>query len=250
MAGGGIVVEETTSSSIKPSLPSRTLYAHNLSHTDDELRSFRSNARHVVVFWSLLLLLGIFVTIACHIVLSYPLPNALTMCEGIREDNVEDDVDENVQEEEEGPGDHCVPSVELVDAHPPEIDALVDSPASEDHNEGKEQQRHAGIMNDVLTNLSTEPNISSGYRLSPVRLESENSGIGCSALDEGPAEGTTASRKSKTMDECESMDYTMSSTPFKSSEAQQNHVGTSQISPQSVFMVRVVRRFQLAQYSD
>ncbi|KAJ8460699.1 hypothetical protein OPV22_033625 [Ensete ventricosum] len=91
-------------------------------------------------------------------------------------------------------------------------------------------------MNDVLTNLSTEPNISSGYQLSPVRLESENSGIGCSALDEGPAEGTTASRKSKTMDECESMDYTMSSTPFKSNEAQQNHVGTSQISPQSVFM--------------
>ncbi|CAD5189914.1 unnamed protein product [Musa acuminata subsp. malaccensis] len=117
-----------------------------------------------------------------------------------------------------------------------EIDALVDSPASEDHDEGKEQQ-HVGIVNDVLTNSSTEPNISAGDQLSPVKLEElENGGIGCNALDEGPVEGTTAGRKRKTMDEYESMDYTMSSTPFKFDESEHNQAGTSRITPQSVFM--------------
>lgn len=124
-----------------------------------------------------------------------------------------------------------------------QIDALVDSPASEDHDEGKEQQ-HVGIVNDVLTNSSTEPNISAGDQLSPAKLEElENGGIGCNALDEGPVEGTTAGRKRKTMDEYESMDYTMSYTPFKSDESEQNQAGTSRITPQSVFMVRVVGRF-------
>ncbi|CAL9128548.1 unnamed protein product, partial [Musa textilis] len=117
-----------------------------------------------------------------------------------------------------------------------QIDALVDSLASEDHNEGKERQ-HVGIMNGVLTNLPTEPNISSGVQLSPVKLELENRGIGCDAVDEGPVEGTTASRKRKTMAEHESMDHTMSATtPFKSNESEQNQEGTSQIAPQSVFM--------------
>ncbi|THU59537.1 hypothetical protein C4D60_Mb07t03140 [Musa balbisiana] len=41
------------------------------------------------------------------------------MGEGIGEDKVGGGGDEDAQEEE-GPGDHCVPNVGLVDAHPPE----------------------------------------------------------------------------------------------------------------------------------
>ncbi|RRT83917.1 hypothetical protein B296_00014330 [Ensete ventricosum] len=41
------------------------------------------------------------------------------MGEGVGEDEVRDDGDKNAQEEE-GPRDHCVPSLGLVNAHPPE----------------------------------------------------------------------------------------------------------------------------------
>ncbi|RZR73358.1 hypothetical protein BHM03_00023196, partial [Ensete ventricosum] len=73
-------VEATTSSSTKPLLPSRALYARSLSHVDDKLKSFRSclkwmcvnesEAMHVMIFRSLFVLLGIFVPTTSHFVLS------------------------------------------------------------------------------------------------------------------------------------------------------------------------------------
>ncbi|RWW02142.1 hypothetical protein GW17_00034790 [Ensete ventricosum] len=83
MVGGGVVVEATTDSSTKPPLPSRASYACNLSHVDDELRSFRScllwmcidqsDATYAMISWSLFVLLLVFVSIASHFVLSCPL---------------------------------------------------------------------------------------------------------------------------------------------------------------------------------
>ncbi|RWV85846.1 hypothetical protein GW17_00052324 [Ensete ventricosum] len=43
-----------------------------------------------------------------------------SICEGAGEDEVRGSGDEDVQEEEERVGDHCMPTVELIDAHPPE----------------------------------------------------------------------------------------------------------------------------------
>ncbi|RRT33508.1 hypothetical protein B296_00028071 [Ensete ventricosum] len=40
----------------------------------------------------------------------------------IREDEVGGGGDEDAQEKEEGPGEHCMPSVEMVDAHPPKAE--------------------------------------------------------------------------------------------------------------------------------
>ncbi|RWW45021.1 hypothetical protein BHE74_00049183 [Ensete ventricosum] len=40
---------------------------------------------------------------------------------GAREDKVGGGEDQDAQEEKEGPGDHCVPSVRLVEAHPPKV---------------------------------------------------------------------------------------------------------------------------------
>ncbi|URE22314.1 hypothetical protein MUK42_15458 [Musa troglodytarum] len=80
MTGGDVVVEAITSSSIEPLMPSKVSYARNLSRADDELKFFRSclrwmcidqsNTRHAMVSWSLFLLLGVFVPIASHFVLS------------------------------------------------------------------------------------------------------------------------------------------------------------------------------------
>ena len=42
MVGEGVVMEAITSSNIEPLLPSRVSYAHSLSCTNDELKSFRS----------------------------------------------------------------------------------------------------------------------------------------------------------------------------------------------------------------
>ncbi|RWW35814.1 hypothetical protein BHE74_00059207 [Ensete ventricosum] len=44
-----------------------------------------------------------------------------TMGEGVREDEVRGGGNENAQEQQ-GPRDHCVPSVGLVDIHPPEVE--------------------------------------------------------------------------------------------------------------------------------
>ncbi|RRT43296.1 hypothetical protein B296_00048804 [Ensete ventricosum] len=73
-------MEANTSSSTEPLLPSRALYGRSLSCIDNELRSFHSclrwmcvdqfDIRHVVVSLSLFLLLGVFVPIASHFVLS------------------------------------------------------------------------------------------------------------------------------------------------------------------------------------
>ncbi|RWW19340.1 hypothetical protein BHE74_00006822 [Ensete ventricosum] len=62
MTEGVIIVKATTSNNTEPLLASRVLYGHNLSHVNDELRSFRSylrwmfidqsNARYIMVFWS------------------------------------------------------------------------------------------------------------------------------------------------------------------------------------------------------
>ncbi|RRT85382.1 hypothetical protein B296_00010168 [Ensete ventricosum] len=49
MAGGGVVVEVTTSSSTEPLLLSRVLYARSLSRVDIELRNFRSYLRLMCV---------------------------------------------------------------------------------------------------------------------------------------------------------------------------------------------------------
>lgn len=43
------------------------------------------------------------------------------MSEGTREDEVEDNEHEDAQEKKVGSGDHCAPSIELVDAHPLEV---------------------------------------------------------------------------------------------------------------------------------
>ncbi|RWW24728.1 hypothetical protein GW17_00010980 [Ensete ventricosum] len=40
MAGGGIIVEETTNSSTKSLLPSKVSYTRSLSRDNDELKSF------------------------------------------------------------------------------------------------------------------------------------------------------------------------------------------------------------------
>ncbi|RWV85848.1 hypothetical protein GW17_00052322 [Ensete ventricosum] len=81
MVGGGILVEVTTSNSIEPLLSSKTSYERSLSRVGEELRSFRSclrwmcviqfDVKHTIVYWSLFLLLGIFISIASHFVLSY-----------------------------------------------------------------------------------------------------------------------------------------------------------------------------------
>ncbi|RWW61300.1 hypothetical protein BHE74_00031644, partial [Ensete ventricosum] len=73
-------VEAITSNSIESLLPSRASYARNFSRASDKLRSFRYclrwmcvdqfDARHTIVSWSLFLL-GVFVPIASHFVLSY-----------------------------------------------------------------------------------------------------------------------------------------------------------------------------------
>ncbi|CAD5167496.1 unnamed protein product [Musa acuminata subsp. malaccensis] len=60
-------LKETTSSSTEPLLPSRASYAHSLSRIDDKFMSFR----HVVVFWSLFLLLSIFVPTASRFILAW-----------------------------------------------------------------------------------------------------------------------------------------------------------------------------------
>ncbi|XP_009385545.2 uncharacterized protein LOC103972887 [Musa acuminata AAA Group] len=80
MAGEGIVVEATISSTTESLLSSRVSYARCLSRADDELKSFRfclrwmcvdqSNAKHAVVSWSIFLLLSVFVPIASHFVFS------------------------------------------------------------------------------------------------------------------------------------------------------------------------------------
>ncbi|RWW50913.1 hypothetical protein BHE74_00042783, partial [Ensete ventricosum] len=64
----------------EPLLPSRASYAHNLSHTDDKLKSFQSclkwmcinqyNVKHAMVTRSLFLL-GIFIHTTSIFVLSY-----------------------------------------------------------------------------------------------------------------------------------------------------------------------------------
>ncbi|THU74013.1 hypothetical protein C4D60_Mb04t28880 [Musa balbisiana] len=79
MAGGGVVMEVTTSSSTEPLLSSRASYAHSLSNVDDELKSFRSCLRWICIdqFDSLFILLGIFISIISHFVLSC----AFTHCE-------------------------------------------------------------------------------------------------------------------------------------------------------------------------
>ena len=43
------------------------------------------------------------------------------MGEGTKEDEVRGDRDEDAQEDKDGPGDQCVPNVELVDAYPLEV---------------------------------------------------------------------------------------------------------------------------------
>ncbi|RWW18166.1 hypothetical protein GW17_00017860 [Ensete ventricosum] len=63
-------------------LPRRMSYTYNLSHVNDELKSFRSflrwmyvdqfDARYIMVSWSLFLLLSIFIFIASHFVLFMP----------------------------------------------------------------------------------------------------------------------------------------------------------------------------------
>ncbi|RWV93218.1 hypothetical protein GW17_00044343 [Ensete ventricosum] len=73
-------METTTNSSIELLLSNRTLYACSLSHTNNELRSFRyylrwmcvdqSNDKHVMVCWFLFLLLDVYVSIVFHFVLS------------------------------------------------------------------------------------------------------------------------------------------------------------------------------------
>ncbi|RWV97313.1 hypothetical protein GW17_00039901, partial [Ensete ventricosum] len=75
-------VEVTTSNNIEPLLPSRVSYTHNLSRASDKPRNFRlylrwmcvdqSNAKHVMVSWSLFLLC-ILILIISHFVLSYAL---------------------------------------------------------------------------------------------------------------------------------------------------------------------------------
>ncbi|RRT71082.1 hypothetical protein B296_00019722 [Ensete ventricosum] len=44
-----IIVKATTSNSTKSLLPSRASYTRNLSHVDDELKSFRSYLRWICV---------------------------------------------------------------------------------------------------------------------------------------------------------------------------------------------------------
>ncbi|RWW16733.1 hypothetical protein GW17_00019368 [Ensete ventricosum] len=73
-------MEATTSNSIELLLPSRASYTRNLSRADNKLRSFRSclrwmcvnqsNAKYVMVSWSLFLL-DVFISIASHFILSY-----------------------------------------------------------------------------------------------------------------------------------------------------------------------------------
>ncbi|RRT54787.1 hypothetical protein B296_00048911 [Ensete ventricosum] len=75
-----IIVEVTTNSNTEPLLPSRTSYARSLSHADNELKRFQSylrwmcvdqsDSRHVMIFWSLFLLLGVFIPTVSHFVLS------------------------------------------------------------------------------------------------------------------------------------------------------------------------------------
>ncbi|RWW25779.1 hypothetical protein GW17_00009858 [Ensete ventricosum] len=86
MTREGTVVEATTINNTESLLLSRASYVCSLSCTEGELMSFQSylrwmcidqfDARHVVVSWSLFLLLDIFVHIVFHIILSY----ALTCC--------------------------------------------------------------------------------------------------------------------------------------------------------------------------
>ncbi|RRT56011.1 hypothetical protein B296_00029554 [Ensete ventricosum] len=62
MIEGVIIVKATTGNNTEPLLASRVLYGHNLSHVNDELKSFQSylrwmfidqsNARYIMVFWS------------------------------------------------------------------------------------------------------------------------------------------------------------------------------------------------------
>lgn len=76
MVREGVNVKATTSSTTESLLLSRASYAHSLSRVDDVLVSFQSylrwmyvdqfNARHVVVFWPLFLLLSVFVPTASH----------------------------------------------------------------------------------------------------------------------------------------------------------------------------------------
>ncbi|RRT32946.1 hypothetical protein B296_00050600 [Ensete ventricosum] len=81
----GLVGEDTSSWKGSPIvaellLPSRASYAHNLSHTDDKLRSFQSclkrmcinqyDVKHAIVTWSLFLL-DIFIHTTSPFVLSY-----------------------------------------------------------------------------------------------------------------------------------------------------------------------------------
>ncbi|RRT81728.1 hypothetical protein B296_00016760 [Ensete ventricosum] len=73
-------MEATTSNSTELMLPCRVSYGHSLFYTNDEVRSYQSylrwmyvdqfDARHVVVSWSLFLLLGIFIPIASQFILS------------------------------------------------------------------------------------------------------------------------------------------------------------------------------------
>ncbi|RWW27087.1 hypothetical protein GW17_00008490 [Ensete ventricosum] len=82
-------MEVTTSNSSEPLLSSIEWYACSLFSVDNELRSFRSyltwmcvdqyNAKHTIVFWSLFLLLGVFISIVSHFVLSYALTIILTI---------------------------------------------------------------------------------------------------------------------------------------------------------------------------
>ncbi|RRT36673.1 hypothetical protein B296_00052911 [Ensete ventricosum] len=72
----------TTSTSTKPLLLSSISYTHNLSYADNKLRSFwscfrwmcvdQSDVRHAIISWSLFLL-GVFIPITSHIILSYAL---------------------------------------------------------------------------------------------------------------------------------------------------------------------------------
>ncbi|RWW07220.1 hypothetical protein GW17_00029410 [Ensete ventricosum] len=74
-------MEPTISNNIEPLLSSRASYARSLSHVKDELRSFQScpwwmcvnqsDERHTMIFWSVFLLLDIFIPTASDFVLSY-----------------------------------------------------------------------------------------------------------------------------------------------------------------------------------
>ncbi|RZS11175.1 hypothetical protein BHM03_00042485 [Ensete ventricosum] len=80
MTRGVVIVEATTSSNTQLLLSSGASYARSLSRADDELRNFRSclrwmcidqsDVRHAVISWSLFLLLGVFIPLVSHFVLS------------------------------------------------------------------------------------------------------------------------------------------------------------------------------------